>query len=184
MSIQVFLQGKILGLEGFLQAPATGVDSERDRILAGRSRWVTLLSEVLPRALLCELGLSKVLLGSAGGGQFLIVVPLEAMPQADQLLDAAALQIHRMSGGSVQLVTAATENLGEWSVVRKRLGGGMRQAGILAAAGLYALDHNLDRLVRQGVGRQETAEQGDACGQHRDDQRVEEPAAVVAIRKV
>lgn len=29
---------------------------------------------------------------------------------------------------------------------RKRLGGGMRQVGILAAAGLYALDHNLARL--------------------------------------
>lgn len=29
---------------------------------------------------------------------------------------------------------------------RKRLGGGMRQAGILAAAGLYALEHNLERL--------------------------------------
>ena len=97
MSVQVFLQGKLLGVEGFLQAPATGVDSERDRILAGRSRWVTLLSEVLPRALLCELGLSKVLLGSAGGGQFLVVVPLEAMPQADQLLDAAAQQIHRLA---------------------------------------------------------------------------------------
>lgn len=30
---------------------------------------------------------------------------------------------------------------------RKMLGGGMRQAGILAAAGLYALDHNIDRLA-------------------------------------
>jgi len=29
---------------------------------------------------------------------------------------------------------------------RRRLGGGMRQGGILAAAGLYALDHNLARL--------------------------------------
>ena len=29
---------------------------------------------------------------------------------------------------------------------RKILGGGMRQAGILAAAGLYALDNNIDRL--------------------------------------
>lgn len=29
---------------------------------------------------------------------------------------------------------------------RKQLGGGMRQAGILAAAALYALDHNVDRL--------------------------------------
>ena len=30
--------------------------------------------------------------------------------------------------------------------VRKRLGGGMRQAGILAAAGVYALEHNVERL--------------------------------------
>ena len=30
--------------------------------------------------------------------------------------------------------------------VRRRMGGSMRQAGILAAAGLYALDHHLDRL--------------------------------------
>lgn len=30
---------------------------------------------------------------------------------------------------------------------RKMLGGGLRQSGILAAAGLYALDHNIDRLV-------------------------------------
>ena len=31
--------------------------------------------------------------------------------------------------------------------VRKRLGGGMRQSGILAAAGLYALEHNLGRIT-------------------------------------
>jgi len=41
--------------------------------------------------------------------------------------------------GSRALIEAA------WSV-RKRLGGGMRQVGILAAAGLWALDHHLDRL--------------------------------------
>jgi threonine aldolase len=32
-------------------------------------------------------------------------------------------------------------------LVRKRLGGWMRQAGILAAAGLYALEHNVERLA-------------------------------------
>jgi threonine aldolase len=31
--------------------------------------------------------------------------------------------------------------------VRKVMGGGMRQAGILAAAGMYALDHNVERLA-------------------------------------
>ncbi len=30
--------------------------------------------------------------------------------------------------------------------VRKRLGGGMRQAGYLAAAGIYALEHHVDRM--------------------------------------
>jgi threonine aldolase len=30
---------------------------------------------------------------------------------------------------------------------RKMMGGGMRQAGILAAAGLYALEHNIERLA-------------------------------------
>lgn len=30
--------------------------------------------------------------------------------------------------------------------IRKRLGGGMRQSGVLAAAGLFALDHHLSRL--------------------------------------
>jgi len=31
--------------------------------------------------------------------------------------------------------------------VRKVMGGGMRQAGILAAAGIYALDHHVERLA-------------------------------------
>jgi threonine aldolase len=32
-------------------------------------------------------------------------------------------------------------------VARRRLGGGMRQSGVLAAAGLYALDHHLSRIA-------------------------------------
>jgi threonine aldolase len=34
---------------------------------------------------------------------------------------------------------------------RKALGGGMRQAGVLAAAGLYALEHNVQRLLDDHV---------------------------------
>lgn len=30
--------------------------------------------------------------------------------------------------------------------LRKAVGGGLRQVGVLAAAGLYALDHHIDRL--------------------------------------
>jgi len=36
--------------------------------------------------------------------------------------------------------------IAEGRVVRKRLGGGMRQAGILAAAGLFALERHVERL--------------------------------------
>ncbi len=37
--------------------------------------------------------------------------------------------------------------------LRKLLGGGMRQAGVLAAAGLYALDHNVERLAEDHAAR-------------------------------
>ncbi len=51
--------------------------------------------------------------------------------------------------GSV-LVSSA-ERIAHARVWRKRLGGGMRQVGILAAAGLYALDHNVERLADDHV---------------------------------
>ena len=42
--------------------------------------------------------------------------------------------------------------------IRKRLGGGMRQSGILAAAGLYALDSNLDRISEDHANAKRFAE--------------------------
>jgi threonine aldolase len=46
--------------------------------------------------------------------------------------------------GSLLLSTKA--NIIAAKRVRKAMGGGMRQSGFLAAAGIYALDHNIDRL--------------------------------------
>ncbi|MDX6571736.1 MAG: threonine aldolase [Gaiellales bacterium] len=47
--------------------------------------------------------------------------------------------------GSVIVASADAIALGRrW---RKLLGGGMRQAGVIAAAGIYALEHNLERLA-------------------------------------
>lgn len=135
MSVQYFLQGKILGIEQFLLSAAVGIDAAGESILAGRSHWVTLLSEVLPRALLAELGLAKILLGSSGGGQFLVVIPTEVVPQAEEFLTAADRQIHAMSAGHLKLVWAGTENLGDWSDVRKRITENMnrKRGGILGA---------------------------------------------------
>jgi threonine aldolase len=42
--------------------------------------------------------------------------------------------------------------------LRKVLGGGMRQAGIIAAAALYALEHHVDRLAEDHAGAQVLAE--------------------------
>jgi threonine aldolase len=44
-----------------------------------------------------------------------------------------------------------------WTI-RKRLGGGMRQVGILAAAGLWALAHNLERLPEDHARARRLAE--------------------------
>src|ERR1041384_6324518 len=124
MSEQILLQGKILGTEDFLLAvPAEGrpVRAAGEELLAGKSQWISLLCEVLPRALLAELGLARILLGSSGGGQFLLVLPGEARPAADQFLSAAARQIAELSGGLVKLVWGVTDNLGDWAVIRKRI---------------------------------------------------------------
>ncbi len=118
MSEQILLQGKILGIEPFV---ASGDATVPEELFAGRSQWLTLISEVLPRALLAELGLSRILLGTSGGGQFLLVLPGEARGAAEQFLGAAAQQMGALSTGHLKLLWSVTENLGDWSVVRKRL---------------------------------------------------------------
>jgi threonine aldolase len=47
---------------------------------------------------------------------------------------------------------------------RKALGGGMRQAGVLAAAGLYALEHHVQRLAEDHANAEYLAEGLRAAG--------------------
>src|SRR5229473_6251915 len=98
MSEQILLQGKILSIEEFLLSPA-GADEDAPDVLAGRAQWISLLCEALPRALLAELGLARILLGSSGGGQFLLVLPDEARRPAQEFLGRAAREIDRLSAG-------------------------------------------------------------------------------------
>ena len=135
MSVQIFLQGKILDIQSFLLAPSEGPG---ELTLAGRSYWISLLSEIVPRALLSELGLAHVLLGSSGGGQFLVVLPIEVRPQAEEFLAGVARDTARLSGGRLKLVWAATENLGDWSVVRKRIVDEMQRKRGAPASGAEA----------------------------------------------
>lgn len=48
--------------------------------------------------------------------------------------------------------------IGKARSVRKVLGGGMRQGGILAAAGIYALEHNVERLGEDHAHARQIAE--------------------------
>lgn len=131
MSVQIFLQGKILGIDAFLMAPS---ERNSDQVFLGRSHWTSLLAEVLPRALLSELGLARILLGSSGGGQFLIVLPEEARESGETFLKAAAQEIAAMSSSQLKLIWSMTENLGDWSDIRKRLQEGLeRKRGAPAA---------------------------------------------------
>jgi len=130
MPEQILLQGKILGTEEFLLAGTAEGRSARsagEDLLAGRSQWITLLCEVLPRALLTELGLARILLGSSGGGQFLLVLPGENVPAAEAFLSAAAKQVSELSGGHARLIWSVTDNLGDWAVIRRRLNDGLER---------------------------------------------------------
>ena len=55
-------------------------------------------------------------------------------------------------------LAGSSEAIGHARRLRKVFGGGMRQAGIVAAAALYALEHNVERLAEDHAGAQVLAE--------------------------
>lgn len=55
------------------------------------------------------------------------------------------------------LMISSKERIQEARIWRKRYGAGMRQVGILAAAGHYALDHNIARLAEDHLRAQKIA---------------------------
>ena len=72
-------------------------------------------------------------------------VPLE---EYGALVDVLAVCLSKGLGAPVgSLLVGSAAAIAEGRVWRKRMGGGMRQVGILAAAGLHALDHHVERLA-------------------------------------
>jgi threonine aldolase len=72
-------------------------------------------------------------------------VPLD---EYGRLFDTLSVCLSKGLGSPVgSVVVTSQERAGEARLLRQRLGGGMRQAGVLAAAGLYALDHHVERLA-------------------------------------
>ncbi|HET8561011.1 MAG TPA: GntG family PLP-dependent aldolase [Marmoricola sp.] len=85
-----------------------------------------------------------------------------ALSSYGAVADAVAVCLSKGLGAPVgSLVLGTADAIAQARVRRKRMGGGMRQVGILAAAGLYALEHNIERLAEDHVHARLLAE---ACG--------------------
>jgi threonine aldolase len=77
-----------------------------------------------------------------------LVAKKEDPKQYGEAFDSISVCLSKSLGcpvGSLLLGTAAF--IRKARRIRKVFGGGMRQAGMLAAAGIYALDHHIDRLA-------------------------------------
>jgi threonine aldolase len=71
-----------------------------------------------------------------------------ALDAYGRLFDTLSVCLSKGLGAPVgSLVIGSADKIAKARVLRKRMGGGMRQVGILAAAGRYALDHHLLRLA-------------------------------------
>jgi threonine aldolase len=73
--------------------------------------------------------------------------------------DSISLCLSKGLGAPVGSVLSGTADfIARARRIRKMLGGGMRQAGVLAACGLYTLDNNIDRLAEDHANARRLAE--------------------------
>jgi threonine aldolase len=78
------------------------------------------------------------------------------------IADVMAVCLSKGLGAPVgSLMVGSADAVAEARIWRKRMGGGMRQVGILAAAGLHALEHHVERLADDHAHARLLAE---ACG--------------------
>ena len=76
-----------------------------------------------------------------------LVAKKETPQQYGNLFDTISVCLSKGLGCPIGSVLVGDEAIMEHAIrIRKILGGGMRQVGFLAAAGLYALEHNMERL--------------------------------------
>jgi threonine aldolase len=84
------------------------------------------------------------------GARLMNAVVASGIPAADMAAgyDTVWLDFTKGLGAPLGAVLAGTEEfIGQAWRWKQRMGGGMRQGGICAAACLYALDHNIERLA-------------------------------------
>jgi threonine aldolase len=101
------------------------------------------------------------------------------------LFDTATLCLSKGLGCPLGALIAGSRELMHRARVEKhRFGGAMRQAGIVAAAGLYALDHNVERLADDHARARRLAEGWAAAGLPVDVELVESNFVQVDVREI
>ena len=138
MSLQVFLYAQFRGIERFVSG------TSENSSFADRSLWVSLLTETTPRDFLSERKLSPLLVGYAGGGSFLLLLPEPMIAEADAHFAALRDSIAAATGGLLELHWTSTENLGSWPNIWKRLSEGIlrKRQTPLGHLGAAAFDPN------------------------------------------
>jgi len=78
------------------------------------------------------------------------------------LFDSVSICLSKGLGAPVgSMVAGERDFIGRCRRYRKLFGGGMRQVGLLAAAGIYALEHNIDRLAEDHRNARQFAQRVD-----------------------
>lgn len=105
------------------------------------------LSQIEPVHTLCNIKGLKLHLDGARIFNALIATGDEAVDYG-QYFDSISICLSKGLGAPVGSVLLGSRCMIDKALrIRKAFGGGMRQAGFLAAAGIYALDHHVDRLA-------------------------------------
>lgn len=108
---------------------------------------------VVPLALhndLCHAAHERGLAVHLDGARIFNAAIAEKVPVVEFTKNVDSIQVCLTKGLGCPLgsfVAGSREFIARVDRARKRVGGGMRQAGVIAAAGIYALTHNIERQV-------------------------------------
>lgn len=88
-----------------------------------------------------------------------LVAKNERAAQYGEVFDSISVCLSKGLGAPIGSVLVGSSDIMEHAIrIRKILGGGMRQLGYLAAAGLYAIEHHIDRLAEDHKRAEEIGE--------------------------
>ena len=88
-----------------------------------------------------------------------LITTQETTKQYGEIFDSISVCLSKGLGAPVgSVLLGNSEFIKKARRIRKVFGGGMRQAGYLAAAGIYALEHNIERLATDHIHAKQIAE--------------------------